>query len=142
MQAAPPPAGNERGLLLFQPRRLSGETLEDAAQVQLISFRVCSLELTGMFSQWPVLPACSYLADKSSPGVITQAALATLSGSVQDQRFTLQPSCVFHLQAQVITPVLSPECVNGLQTDVFIFNTSGLVHIPFQLWKRSQGPCS
>lgn len=39
-------------------------------------------------------------------------------------------------------PVPSPGCVNGLQTNVFIFDTSGHVHISFQAWKRGQGPWS
>lgn len=36
----------------------------------------------------------------------------------------------------------SPGCVNGLQTNVFIFNTSRHVHISVQAWKGRQGPWS
>lgn len=74
--------------------------------------------------------------------MITQAAFVTVSLCTVEQRFTLGFHVSSHLQAQVITPLLSPGCVNGLQTEGFIFNVSGLVHISFQAWKRGQGPRS
>lgn len=121
----------------------------DIPHPPLISFRDCSLDLTGMANWWasqcgPILPARWYVGDKSSlsswcdhKGWFSDAL--SLYGGPEVHA---QPSCVFHLQAQVITPVLSPGCVNGLRANVFIFDTSQHVHISFQAWKRGQGPWS